>query len=181
MQITKHVRPDALKNVPLEELLPQYTAHFKDLRADWAAFPDSKNEGFRRAQHRYIGAGGSGRHNDTDFIPADGFTVSVMYIPPGQGGNAHTHEITEAFFVLEGVITMFFEDEDGNRVGKRFGKWDCISCPAGVIHGFVNDSCEPVYLQVLIASSRPGPVGFRDPEANKADIEKHQKLSAPAA
>jgi oxalate decarboxylase/phosphoglucose isomerase-like protein (cupin superfamily) len=182
MELTTHKRPAELKNTSLETLMERYTAHFKDLQADWKAFPDSQTEGFRRAQHRYIGAGGSGRHNDTDFIPPDGFTVSVMFIPPGQGGSAHTHEITEAFFVLEGVITMFMEDENGRRVSKRFGKWDCIACPPGVIHGFVNDGVEPVYLQTLIASSRPGPVGFVNKEINKADLEKHQGMrsSAPA-
>ena len=31
--------------------------------------------------------------------------------PPGQGGSAHTHEVEEAFFVLEGELTVFFQDK----------------------------------------------------------------------
>lgn len=177
MSKLKHERPADIKDMPVEELMEKYTAHFKDLVPDWKAFPDSQTEGFRRAQYRYVGAGGSGLHNAKTFIPPGGFTVSVMFIPPGQGGSAHTHEVTEAFFVLQGVITMFMDDESGKRVAKRFGQWDCISNPAGVIHGFINEGLEPVYLQVLIASSRPGPVGFVDKDLQEADVKKHELLT----
>ena len=54
--------------------------------AAWpAAFEDAKIEGFKRAQHRFIGAGGSGKHGDPNVIPAGNFTLSVMYVPVGQG------------------------------------------------------------------------------------------------
>jgi hypothetical protein len=54
-------------------------------------------------------------------------------------GNPDTGLVTpgveETFFVLDGVLEVFVEDESGNRLTTRLGKWDCITCPPGVIHG----------------------------------------------
>jgi hypothetical protein len=35
-------------------------------------------------------------------IPGKNFTLSIMYVEPGQGNAAHTHEVEECFFVLQG-------------------------------------------------------------------------------
>lgn len=162
MGAVRHERQKALADWSLDDLMKRYTKSFHDIVPDWDAFADSQIEGRRRAQHRFIGAGGSGKHDDPNAIPAEHFTLSVMYLPPGQGGSAHTHEVEEVFFVLKGVITFFLEDDKGNRVSKRLGPWSCISCPAGVLHGFVNEGVEGAYLQTLIGAGRPGPVGFAD-------------------
>jgi mannose-6-phosphate isomerase-like protein (cupin superfamily) len=173
MSAVKHQRSAELANVPLETIMERYTKAFKDIEPDWDAFADSRIEGRRRAQHRFIGAGGSGKHNDPNSIPATGFTLSVMYLPPGQGGSAHTHEVEEVFFVLQGVVTFFLEDEKtGRRVSKRCGQWECISCPPGVPHGFVNESVEGAYLQALIGSGRPGPVGFVDDKIYETETKR---------
>ena len=82
-------------------MLDRRVARFVDRVADWDAFADARVEGFRRAQHRFIGAGASGKP-DTRAIAAEHFTLSVMFVPPGQGNAAHTHEVEEAFFILEG-------------------------------------------------------------------------------
>ena len=42
---------------PLEELLRTRVARFVERVPDWDAFADARVEGYRRAQHRYIGAG----------------------------------------------------------------------------------------------------------------------------
>src|SRR5207247_1343502 len=136
---------------PIEEIMQKYVGRFREKKADWAAFEDAKIEGFKRAQHRFIGAGGSGKHGDPTVIPAKNFTLSIMYVEPGQGNAAHTHEVEECFFVLEGYLDVFVEDESGKRITTRLGPWECISCPAGVLHGYQNDSLEPVYFQVLLA------------------------------
>jgi mannose-6-phosphate isomerase-like protein (cupin superfamily) len=177
MHSLKHKRAPELTAMSLEEMMARYTKSFTDIIPDWKAFADSENEGTRRAQHRFIGAGGSGKHNDPNAIPAGSFTLSVMFLPPGQGGSAHTHEVEEVFFVLKGVVTLFMEDEHGNRVSKRMGPWECISCPAGVPHGFINEGVEGAYLQTLIGSGRPGPVGFTD---NKIYEAEKAKLAAQA-
>ena len=98
----------------VQEMLPRRVARFVDRVADWDAFADARTEGYRRAQHRFIGVGASGK-NDAKAIPADHFTLSIMYVPPGQGNAAHTHPVEEAFFILEGKVKVFLEDGKGAR------------------------------------------------------------------
>jgi quercetin dioxygenase-like cupin family protein len=162
MSVARHSRPAELENVSIEEIAERYIAHFSDRKADWEAFEDAKIEGFKRAQHRFIGAGGSGKHGDVSSIPARGFTLSIMYVNPGQGNAAHTHEVEEVFFILDGLLTVFLEDDSGRRLSRRLGKWDAISCPPGVIHGYINDSLAPVYFQVMLGRAKPEAMGYAD-------------------
>ena len=69
MSVARHPRPKELEGVSLEEIMKKYVGRFKDKKPDWAAFEDAKIEGFKRAQHRFIGAGGSGKHGDPDGHP----------------------------------------------------------------------------------------------------------------
>src|SRR5213078_5034812 len=98
----------------LEQLLDSRVARFVDRRGDWDAFADARVDGYRRAQHRFIGSGASGKA-DASVIPAEHFTLSVMFVPPGQGNAAHTHEVEEVFFVLQGKVRVFFQDAAGQR------------------------------------------------------------------
>jgi len=167
MAIARHPRSKELQGAPLEKIMETYVGRFAERRADWAAFEDAKIEGFKRAQHRFIGAGGSGKHGDSSVIPAGNFTLSIMYVPPGQGNAAHTHEVEEVFFVLKGHLDVFIQDEDGRKISKRLGPWECISCPAGVIHGYVNGSLEPVYFQVMLGRAKPETMGYADDDLYK--------------
>ena len=162
MSIARHSRPADIANASIEELNDRFIARYRDRKPDWAAFEDAKIEGFKRAQHRFIGAGGSGKHGDTSVIPARGFTLSIMYVEPNQGNAAHTHEVEEVFFVLKGFLDVFLEDESGKQIWTRLGEWDCISCPPGVIHGYQNRSLEPVYFQVMLGRGRPEAMGYAD-------------------
>jgi oxalate decarboxylase/phosphoglucose isomerase-like protein (cupin superfamily) len=164
MTVARHPRPKALENATLEEIAQRYVARFRDRKADWAAFADAAVEGYKRAQHRFIGAGGSGKHGDASVIAPGAFTLSVMYVQPGQGNAAHTHEVEEVFFVLQGYLTAFIQDESGRRLDIRLGPWECISCPPGVIHGYVNESLEPVYFQVMLGRGKPETMGYADEE-----------------
>ena len=167
MSVARHPRPKELEGVPVEEIMKKYVGRFREKKADWAAFEDAKIEGFKRAQHRFIGAGGSGKHDDPTVIPAKNFTLSIMYVEPGQGNAAHTHEVEECFFVLQGYLDVFVEDESGKRITTRLSPWECIACPAGVIHGYQNDSLEPVYFQVMIGRAKPETMGYADDELYK--------------
>ena len=167
MSVARHPRPKELEGVSIDEIMKKFVGRYSEKRADWAAFEDAKIEGFKRAQHRFIGAGGSGKHDDPTVIPAKNFTLSIMYVPPGQGNAAHTHEVEEVFFVLQGFLDVFVEDESGNKVTRRLGPWDCVSCPPGVIHGYQNDSLEPVYFQVMIGRAKPETMGYVDEELFK--------------
>ena len=101
-------------------------------------------------------------------IPAGAFTLSIMHVEPGQGNALHTHEIEEMFFVLKGMLTVFIQEEGtGRRLDKRLGPWECVSCPAGVIHGYTNDSLEPVYFQVMLGRGKPETMGYTHNELYK--------------
>src|SRR2546430_4748388 len=92
MSVARHQRPPELVDVPLEQIMQRYVGRFREKKPDWAAFEDAKIEGYRRAQHRFIGAGGSGKHGDTTLIPPGQFTLSVVYVGPGPGKAGHTPE-----------------------------------------------------------------------------------------
>ena len=155
MGVARHTKLPEVEGLSLEEIMEKYVARFAERKPDWYAFEDAKVEGYKRAQHRFIGAGASGKHADPDVIPAVGFTLTMMFVNPGQGNAPHTHEVEEIFFVLQGYLNAFIEDENGRRINIRLGPWECIACPPGVIHGYVNDSLEPVYFQVMVGVARP--------------------------
>jgi mannose-6-phosphate isomerase-like protein (cupin superfamily) len=172
MSGARHEPAPEIAALTLDEIAARYTKRFGEIVPDWDAFADSRIEGARRAQHRFIGAGGSGKHGDPDFIPAGNFTLSMLLLPPGQGSGAHTHEVEEVFFVLQGKLTVFLEDAQGRRVPVKLGPWECISCPAGILHGFVNDETEPAYFQIMIGKGRPGPIGFGDDAIYATELER---------
>lgn len=167
MTQVQHQKDSEVADLSIQEIAEKYVARFIDREPDWDAFADARVEGYKRAQHRFIGAGGSGKHGDVNAIPPRGFTLSIMYVESGQGNAAHTHEVEEVFFVLRGQLMVFFEDGAGNRVERKLGPWDAVSCPAGVIHGYQNDSLEPVYFQVMLGRARPELMGYTDPELAK--------------
>jgi mannose-6-phosphate isomerase-like protein (cupin superfamily) len=162
MTVARHPRPAELESATIEEIAERYIARFRDRKPDWDAFEDARIEGYKRAQHRFIGAGGSGKHADASVIPARAFTLSIMFVEPGQGNAAHTHEVEEVFFVLQGFLDVFFEDASGHRVTRRLGPWECVSCPPGVVHGYENASLEPVYFQVMLGKGKPDTMGYAD-------------------
>ena len=161
----------------LSELLERHVARFVDRIPDWDAFADARVEGYRRAQHRFIGAGASGK-TDGRFIPAEHFTLSIMFVPPGQGNAAHKHEVEEVFFILDGKVKVFLQDDAGNRVETVLGRWDCISCPAEVIHGFENVGLEPAYLQVMLGKGRPDLMQYADPTLQSRRAEHLHRREA---
>ena len=160
---------------PLTEMLARRIVRFVDRRPDWDAFADARVEGYRRAQHRYIGAGASGKA-DASVIPAEHFTLSVMFVPPGPGNAPHTHEVEEVFFVLEGKVRVFIQDERGARAEAVLGRWDCVSCPANVVHGFENVGLEPASLQVMLGKAQPALMSYADAELQRT---RDAHLSAP--
>lgn len=168
MSVARHQRTPEVEELSIEEIADKYVRRFRDIKPDWAAFEDARIEGYKRAQHRFIGGGGSGKHGDPAVITPRAFTLSIMYVEPGQGNAAHTHEVEEVFFVLKGMLSVFLEEEGtGRRVYRRLGPWECISCPPGVIHGYVNDSLEPVYFQVMLGRAKPETMGYADEELFK--------------
>ena len=146
-------------------------ALFRDRKADWEAFADARVPGYRRAQHRYIGTGASGKADPLSITPGN-FTLSIMYVPVGEGNAPHTHEVEEVFFVLQGHMQVFWDDAQGNRHEARLGPWDCVLCPPNVVHGFHNDGLEPCYMQVMLGKAAPDLMTYAD-AALQQDRDAH--------
>jgi mannose-6-phosphate isomerase-like protein (cupin superfamily) len=165
-KVARHPLHPAVVNMSLEEVAERYTVRFADIKPDWSVFGDSNFDGYRRAQFRYIGE--TLGKPEVRHIPAGATRLSVMYVPPGEGNAPHTHPVEEVFFILKGNVTVFFEEEDGRHVEENLGPWDCVSCPAGVIHGFQNNGLEPAYLQVMVGQTKPEPMGYADVKLDAA-------------
>jgi broad specificity phosphatase PhoE len=75
MSVARHPRSKELEGMPVEEIMKKYVGRFREKKGDWAAFEDAKIEGFKRAQHRFIGAGGSGKHSDSSLVPIRGASL----------------------------------------------------------------------------------------------------------
>ncbi len=94
--------------------LEAHTGRYELKTPDWDAFPANRGlPELARAQIRYIGAGGSPKHDDPNTLPAEHFTLSLIYQEPGKYAAVHKHEVEEAFFVLQGVLTVTWDVEGG--------------------------------------------------------------------
>jgi hypothetical protein len=59
------------------------------------------------------------------------------------------------------------DDAEGRRAETVLGKWDCVSCPANVVHGYENVGLEAAYLQVMLGKGKPELMGYVDPDLQK--------------
>ncbi len=124
---------------------------------DWDAlgFQAEVHPKYRRAQIRYLGGGGTGKHDDPNVVKAQHFTLSTMLLPPGSEGPLHLHsDVEEVFFVLEGKVTCTWA-EDGREVERTLGPRDMICTPAGVYRGIRNDGDTDVLMLVMLGTGRP--------------------------
>jgi len=59
MAKTRHEMPTEIAALSLDEIAERYIGRFRDKirdkKGDWEAFEDAKIDGYRRAQHRFIG------------------------------------------------------------------------------------------------------------------------------
>jgi quercetin dioxygenase-like cupin family protein len=101
---------------------------------------------------------------------AEGLTMFISHLPPGQGPCLHDHNNTyETFMVLQGSI----EYRVGNPVTHRrvLNQWDVFSCPPGVYREFRNVGDE-LAVQLTILT---GPVERDDvtiPHVVRERVEK---------
>ena len=104
MAVARHPRPPELVGVPIEDIMNQLRRPIQRPQAGLGGVRGRQDRRLQARAHRFIGAGGSGKHGDTTVIPAAQFTLSIMFVEPGQGNAAHTHEVEECFFVLQGFL-----------------------------------------------------------------------------
>ena len=143
--------------VSLEADLQRHIGRHAQKAFDWDAFPS--NRGFpelSRAQMRYIGAGGSPKVGDTSTMKADNFTLSLIYKEPGKYAACHAHEIEESFLIIDGVLTVGWE-QDGQVVEVKLGPKDMILNARDVPHGFRNEGVKPVLMSISVDVGKPQP------------------------
>jgi oxalate decarboxylase/phosphoglucose isomerase-like protein (cupin superfamily) len=143
------------KDDPLRAALEAHIGRHAEKSFDWDAFP--ANRGYRelmRGQMRYVGAGGSPKVDDVTTLAPEHFTVSLIHQPVGTYAASHAHEIEEAFLVLNGVLTVGWE-ENGEVVETRLGPKDMVLNAEWIAHGFRNEGVEPVLMSIMVGAARP--------------------------
>lgn len=144
---------------------------------DWDAFPSNRDfPDLARAQMRYIGGGGSPKASGPETLKAEHFTFSIVNKPAGNFAAAHSHEVVEHFFILQGVLTVgwIWGDE---VVETKLGPKDMVLNKLGRPHGFRNDGVEPVHMQITVGSGKPEPPVYTCHPKNK-DLELARRFGA---
>ena len=147
------------------ENLERYVQRLSAKEWDWTTFAGQSEyeKDLTRAQIRMVGGSITGVHNEPGTIPPEHFTVSFMSVPPGNTVPSHGHpDVEEAFFILDGECTAWWETEDGERFEEQLCRHDLIMSPANIIHGLKNTGTKDLIVQVLIGSSTPEKPYYND-------------------
>jgi mannose-6-phosphate isomerase-like protein (cupin superfamily) len=87
----------------------------------------------------YIGEAGA---------PPGGYRMEMIHLPPGVAVKGYERAVEDAYFVLDGALTVGWED-DGNTVEQRLGQKDVILNPPRRTRCFRNDGvADAVFMLV---------------------------------
>jgi mannose-6-phosphate isomerase-like protein (cupin superfamily) len=155
------------------EAIDRFIARHDTRQMDWDvfSFQEQADPSYRRAQMRYVGGGGTEKHNDPNTLPPGHFTLSIMVLPAGHGGPAHFHETEEVFFVLEGEVTCVWE-QNGRTYERTLKQYDAILNPPGVPHYFRNDGDREARFNIMVGAPRPQPPVYTDPKMDALRAER---------
>jgi mannose-6-phosphate isomerase-like protein (cupin superfamily) len=103
------------------------------------------------ARTAYIGEGGA---------PPGRYRMDMVHLPKGVAIRGYTRPVEDAFFVLEGCITVGWE-ERGGAVEEHLGPKDAIFNPAGRIHYFRNDGVADAEFMMLVGTPQAEDVSFQ--------------------
>ncbi|MCZ6860537.1 MAG: cupin domain-containing protein [Alphaproteobacteria bacterium] len=132
-------------------------ARYRTRTYDWDAlkFQADFDPKYRRAQMRYMGAGGTGISSDANTVLSEHFTFSTMVLPAGCEGPMHVHkDVEEVFFMLRGTVRLFLEHE-GETCEAELTERDLISVPPGVYRGLLNIGQEEALMCVMLGTPNP--------------------------
>jgi mannose-6-phosphate isomerase-like protein (cupin superfamily) len=128
---------------PRHREMARYIVRFSQQKPQWHA------AGFARLP--YLGEGGA---------KPGTFSKDLIVLPTGKGVRTYEREVEEAYLVLEGCVTVTWE-ENGQVSEKRLGPRDLILNPPGRRHSFRNDGFETAQFMMVTGSPKPQPVDFR--------------------
>jgi mannose-6-phosphate isomerase-like protein (cupin superfamily) len=125
-----------------EQEMAKHVVRYRDRQPVW------EKAGFARMA--YVGDGGA---------PPASYSMDMIHLPRGVAIKPYVREVEDVYFVLEGAITVGWEQE-GDIVERRLGARDLIFNPAGRPHYFRNDGATDAQFTMVMGSPRPHPVSF---------------------
>ena len=128
---------------PLQQHMARYVIRHSEQPTLW------DRAGFTRKV--YVGPGD---------IESDTCRKEMLGVPVGVGVKPYSREVEDAFLVLEGSLTVGWEDEAGKGVEVELGPRDLVMNPAGRRHWFRNNSAGPVTVWKVIGTAEPETVHF---------------------
>src|SRR5262249_13689917 len=103
------------------------------------------------ARLAYIGEGGA---------PPGQYRMDMVRLPKGVAARGYARPVEDAYFVLEGCITVGWK-EAGHTVEERLGPKDVIVNPARRVHYFRNDSIADAEFMLLVGTPQAEDVRFQ--------------------
>jgi mannose-6-phosphate isomerase-like protein (cupin superfamily) len=128
---------------PRQREFARYIVRHTERRALW------EEAGFARLP--YIGEGGA---------PPGGYRMDMIHLPKGVCVRGYARPVEDAYFVLEGCLTVGWED-GGHREEQRLAPRDVIFNPPGRVHDFRNDGVEDAEFMLLVGTSQAEEIRFR--------------------
>ena len=111
-------------------------AHFRDLTFEPNAFLDAYLPGRARTQASVIGEGVTERAGMQALIPAEAFSLSYTWVPPGNGNSLHDHHTVEVFIPLNSRWRVVWGEQGEHSV--ELEAYDVISIPPGLHRHYKN-------------------------------------------
>jgi mannose-6-phosphate isomerase-like protein (cupin superfamily) len=145
-------------------------ARFAELNGNKAGFLDTQLPGGAKENLKLIGRGSS----ENPFPPAIAgdhrYVMNWVRIPPGGGSRMHSHPTQEVFIPVQGVMAIYWIDEQGLQHIVAAEPRDCVSVEGGVMRGFRNDGeQEALMLTIVTGHDAGGPLVWH------ADVVAEQK------
>ena len=137
---TRALDPDS--DDPRQREFARHIVRYAGRRPVWEA-------GFARLV--YIGEGGA---------PPGQYRMDMIHLPKGAAVRGYARLVEDAYFVLEGCITVGWE-ESGHTVEERLGPKDVILTPASRVHYFRNDGVADAEFMLLAGTARAEDVRFQ--------------------
>ena len=103
------------------------------------------------ARTAYIGEGGA---------PPGRYRMDMVHLPRSAAIRGYVRAVEDAYFVLEGCITVGWTDGAGT-VEERLGPKDAIFNPAGRVHYFRNDGVADAEFMMLVGTPEAEDVSFQ--------------------
>ena len=128
---------------PRHQLFARHVVRYSQQEPQW------NDAGF--AKLVYIGEGGA---------PPGSYRKDLVHLPRGNGVRAYTRGVEEAYLVLEGCISVGWQD-NGSAVEQRLGPRDLILNPAGQTHYFRNDGVTDAQFMMIVGTPQPEDIEFK--------------------